>query len=196
MTMTDALCNGAADAGSAAGSAHGTAADAGASDPWNAAIDDGRRLDLGEFPSSLLLRAANVIHLEGTAVYARRHGLSLPEWRILGRLCESAPMRLSELCRVSHFDKAQATRVLRSLSARRLVRTFADTAHRNRLIVDLTPTGRKLAEAIFPEALAAQMDLLRVLSPEERRATFSALKKLLAVFGTDIPASSRKDRTT
>lgn len=194
MTMTDALCNGAADAGSAAGSAHGTAA--GASDPWNAAIDDGRRLDLGEFPSSLLLRAANVIHLEGTAVYARRHGLSLPEWRILGRLCESAPMRLSELCRVSHFDKAQATRVLRSLSARRLVRTFADTAHRNRLIVDLTPTGRKLAEAIFPEALAAQMDLLRVLSPEERRATFSALKKLLAVFGTDIPASSRKDRTT
>lgn len=196
MTMTDALCNGAADAGSAAGSADGTAADAGASDPWNAAIDDGRRLDLGEFPSSLLLRAANVIHLEGTAVYARRHGLSLPEWRILGRLCESAPMRLSELCRVSHFDKAQATRVLRSLSARRLVRTFADTAHRNRLIVDLTPTGRKLAEAIFPEALAAQMDLLRVLSPEERRATFSALKKLLAVFGTDIPASSRKDRTT
>ena len=171
-------------------------ADDAISDPWNAAIENGRPLALGEYPSSLLLRAANVIHLEGTAVYARRHGLSLPEWRILGRLCESAPMRLSELCRVSHFDKAQATRVLRGLTARRLVRTVADKAHKHRLIVDLTPSGRKLAEAIFPEAQAAQMKLLSALSPEERRATFSALKKLLALFGTDIPAPASKDRSS
>jgi DNA-binding MarR family transcriptional regulator len=162
-------------------------------DPWNAAVEHGRRLDLGEFPSSLLLRAANVIHMEGTAVYARKHGLSLPEWRILGRLCESAPMRLATLCRVSHFDKAQATRVLRNLTARRLVRTFADTAHKHRLIVDLTPAGRNLAQAIFPEAVAQQLRLLRVLSPEERRATFSALKKLLAIYGAEIPAPASKN---
>jgi DNA-binding MarR family transcriptional regulator len=194
MTTMRALRNGAADAVRV--TPQDQSADDGVSDPWNAAVDQGRKLDLGEFPSSLLLRAANVIHLEGTAVYARRHGLSLPEWRILGRLCESAPMRLSELCRVSHFDKAQATRVLRALTARRLVRTFADTAHRNRLIVDLTPSGQKLAETIFPEALAAQLKLLNALSPEERRATFNALKKLLAVFGADIPAPARKDRSS
>jgi DNA-binding MarR family transcriptional regulator len=199
MRTIRALPDGAADVHTASasdGAPQQTGALPAASDPWNAAVEQGRKLDLGEFPSSLLQRAANVIHLEGTAVYARRHGLSLPEWRILGRLCESAPMRLSDLCRVSHFDKAQATRVLRSLTARRLVRTFADTAHRNRLIVDLTPSGQKLAEAIFPEALAAQMNLLSVLSPEERRATFNALKKLLAVFGADIPAPARKDRSS
>ena len=162
-------------------------------DPWNAAIEHGRKLDLGEFPSSLLLRAASVIHLEGTAVYARKHGLSLPEWRILGRLCESAPMRLATLCRVSHFDKAQATRVLRSLTARRLVRICADPSHRNRRIVHLTPQGRTLAQSIFPEAQAAQLKLLSVLSPEERRATFSALKKLLAVYGAEIPAPALID---
>ncbi len=169
---------------------------AGSSDPWNAAVEQGRRLELAEYPSSLLLRVANVIHQEGTAVYARQHGLTLPEWRILGRLCESAPVRLATLCRVSHFDKAQATRVLRALTARRLVRTFADAAHKHRRIVDITPSGRKLAEAVFPKAIAEQQKLLWALSPQERRVTFNALRKLLAVYGTEIPAPlpASKDR--
>lgn len=157
-------------------------------DPWNAAVERRRPLDLAEFPSSLLLRVASVIHQEGTAVYARKHGLALPEWRILGRLHESAPMRLATLCRVSHFDKAQATRVLRSLTRRGLVRTFADASHRHRRIVDLTAAGRKLAQAVFPDAIAEQMKLLRALTPEERRVTFAALRKLLAVYGAEIPA--------
>jgi DNA-binding MarR family transcriptional regulator len=164
------------------------------SDPWNAAVEQGRRLELAEYPSSLLLRVANVIHQEGTAVYARKHGLALPEWRILGRLHESAPMRLADLCRVSHFDKAQATRVLRGLAARRLVKIVADPAHAHRRIVDITPTGRKLAQAIFPQAVAEQQKLLRALSPEERRLTFSALRKLLAVYGAEIPASPRASK--
>jgi len=166
----------------------GARPDIGTSDPWNAAVEEGRPLELAEYPSSLLLRVANVIHQEGTAVYAREHGLALPEWRILGRLCESAPMRLATLCRVSNFDKAQATRVLRTLTARRLVRTFADATHKHRRIVDITPSGRKLAEAVFPKAIAEQHKLLRALSPQERRVTFNVLRKLLAVYGAEIPS--------
>jgi DNA-binding MarR family transcriptional regulator len=162
-----------------------------ASDPWNEAVEQDEPLQLAEYPSSLLLRVANVIHQEGTAVYARKHGLALPEWRILGRLHESAPMRLADLCRVSHFDKAQATRVLRGLTARRLVRIVADPAHAHRRIVDITPAGRKLAQSIFPQAMAEQQKLLQALSPEERRLTFSALRKLLAVYGAEIPAAPR-----
>jgi DNA-binding MarR family transcriptional regulator len=165
-----------------------------ASDPWNEAVEQGRPLQLAEYPSSLLLRVANVIHQEGTAVYARKHGLALPEWRILGRLHESAPMRLADLCRVSHFDKAQATRVLRGLTARRLVKIVADPTHAHRRIVDITPAGRKLAQSIFPQAVAEQQKLLRALSPEERRATFNALRKLLAVYGAEIPAPPRASK--
>lgn len=162
--------------------------DASVSDPWNAALEKGRKLDLAEYPSALLLRVANVIHQESTAAYARKYGLSLPEWRILGRLAESAPMRLATFCRVSNFDKAQATRVLRGLSARRLVRIFADVAHKHRRVVDITPSGRRMADAVFPEAMAEQMKLLRALDAEERRVTFNALRKLLAVYGAEIPA--------
>jgi DNA-binding MarR family transcriptional regulator len=189
------LRNGAGSATSKRGAASKPAArrpggglDRHASDPWNAAVEQGRKLELAEYPSSLLLRVANVIHQEGTAVYARKHGLAMPEWRILGRLHESAPMRLATLCRVSHFDKAQATRVLRKLTEQGLVRTFADAAHKHRRIVDITPSGRKLAQAVFPKAIAEQLKLLRALSPEERRVTFNALRKLLAVYGAEIPA--------
>src|SRR5262249_8035597 len=103
------------------------------------------------------------------------------------RLCESAPLRLTTLCRVSHFDKAQATRVLRGLTTRRLARTFADATHKHRLIVDITPAGRKLALTVFPEALAEQVKMLSALTPAERRVTFNVLCKLLAVFASEIP---------
>jgi DNA-binding MarR family transcriptional regulator len=158
------------------------------SDPWNAAVEDGRALDLAEYPSALLLRVATVVHQASTAIYAKRHGLSLPEWRVLGRLCKSAPMRLTTLCQVSQLDKSQATRILRGLSARRLVRTFADAAHKHRRIVDITPRGRETALAVFPEAAAEQLKLLGALTPEERRVTFNALRKLLGLYGAEIPA--------
>jgi DNA-binding MarR family transcriptional regulator len=107
-------------------------------------------------------------------------------------------MRLTMLCRISQLDKSQATRILRCLSARRLVKVSADASHKHRRIVDITPSGRKLALAVFPEALAEQLKLLCALSPEERRVTFSVLRKLLAVYGAEIPApaASYKDSSS
>jgi hypothetical protein len=37
-------------------------------------------------------------------------------------------------------------------------------------------------------AAVEQLKLLRALSPQERRATFSVLRKLLAVYGAGIPS--------
>lgn len=166
------------------------------SDPWNAAVGEGRELDLAEYPSALLMRVASIIQQNGTAAYARKHGLSVPEWRILGRLCKSAPMQLAVLCRVSYFDKAQASRVLRALSARGLVRMYPQASHRHRRIVDITPEGRALAESVFPEALAEQGKLLRTLTAEERRITFDVLRRLLDMHGVDMPAPAATYRET
>jgi DNA-binding MarR family transcriptional regulator len=135
----------------------------------------------------LLLRVANVIHQSSTAVYARKHGLSVPEWRILGRLSISGPMLMPTLCRVSYFDKAQATRVVRALIKRGLATNSPDESHHNRLWVDATATGRELASRVFPDAEAEQHRLLGTLTREERQATFKALNKFLAAYGVTIP---------
>ena len=162
-------------------------------DPWNAAYAGNTDLELAHFPSALLLRVANVIHHESSAVYARKHGLTLAEWRILGRLHESAPIRRAALCRVAFLDKAQVTRVLRGLVERGLAKTRKDPAHAHRIIVDITASGRGLAEEVFPEALAEQFKLLGALTPGERATTYSALCKLLAVYGVKNPSAALED---
>ena len=156
-------------------------------DPWNAAITGERPLDVARYPTAFLLRVANVMHFEGAAVYARRHGLTLPQWRLLHRLQESGPLGFSELCTIAFFDKAQASRVLGELRRMGLVSMTEDPAHRQRRIADVTEAGRALADTILPEALAEQHRLLNLLSEEERRVTFRALCKLLAGYGYELP---------
>lgn len=156
-------------------------------DPWNAAIANERTLDISEFPGALLLRVANVVHAETTAIYARRHGLTVPEWRILARLYGSSPIKLATLCRVSYFDKAQVTRVLASLSNAGLARTFPDASHKKRRIVEITQEGRDLAEKVFPDAVAAQKDMLGKLTAEERNFTYTIIWKLLKAYGVEKP---------
>jgi DNA-binding MarR family transcriptional regulator len=140
----------------------------------------GQGLALDDYPSALLMRVANLIQAEVTSGYARQHQLTVPEWRLLARLCESAPMQLAALCRTSFFDKAYAGRVLRSLEQRKLVTTQADAAHRRRVIVDITDAGRRLARQVQPVARRRQMRLLDALEPAERSALYTSLHKLLA----------------
>lgn len=165
-----------------------------AADPWNAAIDEDRALDLAEFPGALLLRVANVVHAQSTARYARAYGLAVAEWRILGRLHVSSPMQLSTLCRVSYLDKAQVTRVVSSLKERGLVRVLPDRSHGNRRIVEITPDGDTLAETVFPEALDEQHRLLRMLTADERRTTYAVLTKILEAYGAELPLPAENYR--
>lgn len=147
--------------------------------PWLSAGPRGQGLALEDYPSALLMRVANLIQAEITSGYARQHQLTVPEWRLLARLCESAPMQLAALCRTSFFDKAYAGRVLRPLEQRGLVTMKTDDAHRRRVIVDITAAGRQLARQVQPVARRHQMRLLDALEPAERAALYTSLHKLL-----------------
>ena len=148
--------------------------------PWLSAGPSGRGLALDDFPSVLLMRVANMIQTGVTSVYARQHALTVPEWRLLARLCESAPVQLAALCRTSFFDKAYAGRVLRPLEQRGLVTLKVDDAHKRRVIVDITAAGRRLARRVQPIARSSQMRLLEALDTAERTALYATLHKLLA----------------
>ena len=155
--------------------------------PWLATDRDGTGLAFDDYPAALLMRAALTVQAAYTSTHAREHGLTVPEWRILGRLHESAPMQLAELCRVSMFDKAYAGRVLRQLQARGLVLMQPDASHGRRQIVDITKKGRELQRLIAPAARRNQMRLLEVLQPNERDVLYRALRKLLTA---SVPVST------
>ena len=155
--------------------------------PWQA---DGRfaaDLPLEDYPSTMLLRLAQAIQQQVSATYARAHGLSVAEWRMLARLNSEGSVQLATLCRALAMDKAYAGRLLRSLGAQSLVTVEADPAHGRRLIVAITPAGRALARRILPQARASQEQLLQVLDPQERAALYASLKKLQAALDDTAP---------
>ena len=128
-------------------------------------------LDLAEFPGALPASpVANVCMRKATARYARAHGLTVAEWRILGRLHVSSPMQLSTLCRVSYLDKAQGD--ARGQQPEGVAVWYAScptgataTAASSRS----RPTAIRSAERpSSPEALAEQHRLLRMLTADER----------------------------
>lgn len=152
--------------------------------PWLTA-GAATRLDLDDYPVSLLQRVASAAQQDITRVYAKAHGLTPTEWRLIARLAQwkSPSMQLSALCRITGVDKAQAGRVLRGLERRGLVAMRDDATHGRRLVVEITDAGRTIARRLFPVAQQKQMALLEVLTPQEKAALYSGLQKLLKAMG-------------
>lgn len=147
---------------------------------------------LDDYPAALLMRAATSVQMAYTSVYAREHGLSVPEWRILGRLHESAPIHITALCKISLFDKAYAGRVLRELESRGLVVLRPDEEHGRRQIAELTAEGRRLVQTINPIARRNQMRILEALDDDERRALYRSLHKLIDAAQSLRPTTNAK----
>lgn len=148
--------------------------------PWQSGGDLPADLPLEDYPGVLLTRLAQAIHQEISAAYARPHGLSATEWRLLARLSVEPPMLLRDLCVALAIDKAYASRMLRSLQAQGYLEVASDPSHGRRLIVTITRAGRALAKRLLPKARENQSRLLQVLDEKERVVLYGALKKLQA----------------
>ena len=148
--------------------------------PWHAGGRFAPDLPLEDYPSTMLMRLATSIQQELSSTYARAHGLSVSEWRMLARLNAEGSMQLGDFCRETGMDKAYVSRLLRSLEPQGLIAVSTDPDHGRRLIVAITANGRALARRILPQARAAQEELLQVLDPAERVVFYGAIKKLQA----------------
>lgn len=160
--------------------------------PWDEDGSLAADLPLEDYPGTMLLRLAQAIQQEISATYARAHGLSVTEWRLLARLHAEGAMQLGELCRALAMDKAYASRILRSLQPQGYLTVSGDPEHGRRLIVEITPAGRALARRLMPKARASQQQLLQVLDAHERATLYGALRKLQAA--VDDGAAARGPR--
>lgn len=139
-------------------------------------------LDLEAFLPYRLSVMADRVSRSLSHVYARRFGLSIPEWRIVANLGRMGALGAGDLAARSSLDKPKLTRALQRLEARGLVERTAVDADRRRAVLALTADGRRIFRAIGPVALAWEAELLAVLSERERTAlaaTFDRLAKRL-----------------
>jgi DNA-binding MarR family transcriptional regulator len=134
---------------------------------------------------------ANLSTRGAGALYARKFGLTIGEWRAIGVLEAHGSTSLKELASAINFDKSQASRVVSSLLERQLIRRDADEADGRGVRLSLTRAGHAMFGKVFPEAQARNEHLLAALTAEERKVLDRALVKLTRVARALLAAERR-----
>lgn len=147
--------------------------------PWTDLDEDGTGLGVESFITTQMSRVGNALRRTITLPYADKFGLTVAEWRMLSVLAEARRLPFIELVALSATDKSLVSRALRLLESRELVRLEAQPgAPRKGLVCHITAAGQALYERAMPVARQRQAAMIRVLTREERRVMFRALKKL------------------
>lgn len=118
-------------------------------------------------------------------------GLTLPEGRVLYELATSGRQTAADLTRTLGIDKAQLSRVVRTLANRKLLRSEVDPAHAKRRILSLTPTGR-VAFSVLDQGTRLRMEsVLDPLTGEMRKKLISSMRDIQQAFDArdDTPAT-------
>lgn len=132
-----------------------------------------------EEPVGLLLaairrRLRQIVHAE-----ARAHRLSPQQFWAMVAVEEAGPASLGALADRLRVDAPTASRVVASLTRRRLVRMSEDPADRRRLLLATTPEGAELAHKLRPVARAVREALTAGFSAAELGVLRGALRRVL-----------------
>ncbi len=148
-------------------------------DPWSHLSEAGDGLTVDHFLTTFMSQVVVALRRSITLPYAEKFGLTVPEWRLLSLLAHAKSLPFAELVLQSTSDKALVSRTVRLLEKRGFV--VIDTegnTPRKRLICSISPQGEALHDKVIPLARRSQAEVIRVMTPEERRVVFHALKRV------------------
>ena len=148
-------------------------------DPWSQLSETGDGLTVDNFLTTFMSQVVLALRRSITLPYAEKFGLTVPEWRLLSLLSHAKSLPFAELVLQSTSDKALVSRTVRLLEKRGFV--FIETegnTPRKRLICSISPKGEALHSQVIPLARRSQAEVIRVMTPEERRVVFHALKRV------------------
>ncbi|MER5480718.1 MarR family transcriptional regulator [Streptomyces sp. NPDC002734] len=131
--------------------------------------------------SAALLRQAEEAPL-------RRAGLTRAEFELLGALRRTGrELTPGDLARETFSSGAAVTKRLKQLAERDLVDRRADARDRRVVLVRLTEAGRETVDAVLPQQLSFEADVLSGLADDERDRLAALLGKLLGQLEGRIP---------
>ena len=110
----------------------------------------------------------------------RRHGLTIGAWRTLSLIGHYEPTHPGAISQRSSVDPDKITRAVDGLVRKGLVQRRLDAADRRRVVLTLTPRGRKVHDEIDKVRRALERRFVSVLSPQELERFNAALAKLEA----------------
>ena len=127
-------------------------------------------LDLEHFLPYRLSVLSNTVSTALAGAYARRFGLSIPQWRVIAVLARNPGISAAAVAERTAMDKVAVSRAVAGLArAGRVKRTLA-RSDRRRSVLILTARGREVYMRIVPYALEYERRLLAELTPSEQSA--------------------------
>lgn len=105
-------------------------------------------------------------------------GLTTPQFGAVECLGHLGPLTLGELCRKMLVSGGNMTVVVDNLEKEGLVERIRDTGDRRKILVRLTPKGKRLFDKIFIKHAEYITGLASVLTPDEQGRLDALLKKL------------------
>src|ERR1700686_4995441 len=154
----------------------GDAADQAANAP--AIASEQAPLKLEKFLPYQLNVVASLVSLALSRVYARRYGISVPEWRGVVTLGQDGGMTGKAIGAHTHMHKTKVSRAVAFMEERKLLVRRANRADMRESFLSLTAAGRTMYEEVAPHALDFAGRLTEILTPGDREAFNRALKQL------------------
>lgn len=148
-------------------------------DSWLRPRTDGADLEIELFPSALMLAAGNLFQRNILRPLLEKRGIGVAEWRVLLSLNYYGDATAADIVARSWMDKAQVSRAAAALERAGLIVRRPDPAHARRVILRATARGRNLYTRLLAQAQGEQAKLLRLLAPDERRALYLSLQKII-----------------
>lgn len=125
-----------------------------------------------------LQRIANLLSKPFFQRYAKRHEITLNEWRVVVVIHDRPGTPGHEVSRYAGVSPMNVSRAVASLKAAGRLYSEPDPDNRRQHLLHLTDAGALLFEQIYPEARAHAERLFEVFTDEERHQLSDMLKRL------------------
>lgn len=104
--------------------------------------------------------------------------LTAVQFVVLCSVRELGPCSMSDIVKRSAIDQATVRGIIERLKTRQLLQVQHDQADRRKVLVSLTPEGRKLVVDVVPFAFEISEKTFGGLNPAERMALLYLLRKM------------------
>lgn len=122
-----------------------------------------------------LLLVAKLLDRCTTRLLSESCGLTVAEWRVLAQLARESPSTARHLAEQAWVDRAEVSRAVSSLTAKKLVSKRVNPADRRSAKLFITAAGQRLYDHIHPLRAEFHSSLTHELTPEVMQTVEDAL---------------------
>lgn len=134
---------------------------------------------LEDFIPYKLSVVANRVSQSIGRLFETRFNIQIPEWRIIMALYSYGDLVFHEVVDRTSMDKARVSRAQRRMIDLGMIRTYGHPDDGRKVILSLTPAGKRICENILPEAAEREAWFLAVLDEHEHQQLDVILDKLM-----------------